>query len=138
MGVQMSRDIGQFLRTFFLAEGMKCADYPTLTMIRESPQGQHDFIWTFSQLADCHKIAEAYIIEAKDVEIEDESGAYWVDCLTVVLRKEDSRWSEPRTYFGLEEIYPGFDPQKLEERAKRAGEKTGMAIRAIAGLAEYP
>jgi hypothetical protein len=137
MSKQQSREIGKFLRSFLFAEGIKCADYPTLTLIRESPPGRHDFIWNLRQLAQFHKIAEAYIIEVNDLEIEDETGTYKVDYLAIVLRKEENKWMDPITLFNIEEIDPGFNEQKMEERAKRVGQKTGSAIQAIAGIAEY-
>lgn len=133
---RQSRVIGAFLKNFLKDQDIRCSDYPTLSIVRTTPPGQQDLVWTFGQLAECYDITEAYHIEAENVEVKDETGTYKIDYLAIVINREGDRWGEPQVQSNIEEIYPGLDEQKLLERFERFGRRAGRAILVIVGVAE--
>jgi hypothetical protein len=134
MTKRQSRAIGAFLKELLAEEGIKCSQYPTLTIVRSSPEGQIDLIWTLVQLVQCYQVTDAYLIEAENVEIADETGAYEVDYLSIVLRREEGTWLEPQLMTNIEDIYPNLeDIEKLRERFGRFGEKAKRTILSFVG-----
>ncbi len=128
-----SRAIGGFLKAILAQEGIECSDYPTLSIIRNSPQGQIDIVWSVQQLANCYALTDSYIIQAQNVQVSDQTGKYEVDYFSIVLYREDK--DEPwmvNVFTNTEDIYPNTEDQKiLGERFTRFGERAKKAILAF-------
>jgi hypothetical protein len=131
MSRPQSRVIGGFLKSILHEEGIDCSQYPTLAIVRSSPEGQIDPVWSIGQLIQCYSITSAYLIEADNVEVEDETGHYGLDYLAIVLLRENDRWLV-QVLTNIEDIYETTQElEKIDERFKRFGEKARKAILAF-------
>ncbi len=126
-----SRAIGGFLKSILHEEGIECQHYPTLSIVRSTPQGQIDPVWSVGQLAQCYAVTNGYLIQADDVEVDDVTGHYILDYLSIVLFREGEGWSV-EVFTNIEDIYPNTeDKEKLEMRFNRTADKARKAILAF-------
>jgi hypothetical protein len=120
--------MGGFLKAILHEEGIECPSYPSFSIVRNSPPGQIDTVWSIGQLVQCYAVTEAYLIEADDVMVKDETGEYGVSYFAVVLRREEKGWIV-QVFTDKEDIYPETEDQrKLMERFGRFAARAQNAI----------
>lgn len=78
-------------------------------------------------------MASAFQIDLNDVTIKDDGTEYGVDYVSIVFERRGDSWTEGRVYSNIEDIYPGYDRKKLEERFERFADRTRKAILAFLG-----
>jgi hypothetical protein len=128
-----SRDIGKYLQRSLQVD---CAKYPTIKILRSSPPGRWELVWTFRQLADCYNITNAYHVEMRNVTVQDLSGPYKVDYLSIVMMRVNGGWSDPIIVPDVEEITPKLDLQEISKRGNRLAQRARDAILSLAGIVQ--